>query len=354
MAFQAFHFYTNSCDDGMNLHSNLSGRSQDQNLQGPRITSENCRTVLNIKARHRGVIILNTISHRRQCRFPKKKSDSRPQSQAPPPSPRAGRGGPGQQQQPGPGLTCVAGLSSSTASKAMVENTQVLPVPDLACTMRSAKSRHRGHRRPRGAPSPAPGPSPGPPAHPGRSAPAGWPSAGPATACGTQPPPAPPAPAPTAAVTRSRTGRRESTRRACGTVPPPPPAPPRAPPSWGEEATARGAARDAPSTRAAHAHWENHPQRAVPPGGAAAADWLAGACGATDWLEGACVAADWLAGRAWPPIGWRGRAGPPVSAFREGRAASGLGGFSCFWTNVSHYPLFVPITEAVIPRCVGQ
>lgn len=126
-----------------------------------------------------------------------------------------------------PWLTCVALLSSSTASKAMVENTQVLPVPDLACTMRSGMNRHRGHRKPQGTP----GPSPGPPAHPSRSAPAGWPSAGPVTAYGTQPPPAPPAQAPIAAATRSRRGRRAPGHLAFGTGPQPPPASPRSPPS---------------------------------------------------------------------------------------------------------------------------
>lgn len=64
--------------------------------------------------------------------------------------------------QQGPALTCVAGLSSISASRAMVEKTQVLPVPDLACTMRSARSRHRsqgGRRRP---PAPRPPPNPRP------------------------------------------------------------------------------------------------------------------------------------------------------------------------------------------------
>lgn len=69
-------------------------------------------------------------------------------------------------------LTCVAGLSSSTASSAMVANTQVLPVPDLACTMRSAKSgcgsqgSAGGQGRPQGRHLPgisaAPGPTPRP------------------------------------------------------------------------------------------------------------------------------------------------------------------------------------------------
>lgn len=55
-----------------------------------------------------------------------------------------------------PALTCVAGLSSSSASRAMVEKTHVLPVPDLACTMRSGRSPHTSGGRDPPAPLPAP------------------------------------------------------------------------------------------------------------------------------------------------------------------------------------------------------
>lgn len=38
-------------------------------------------------------------------------------------------------------LTWVTGLSKMRESSAIVENTQVLPVPDFACTMRSERYR---------------------------------------------------------------------------------------------------------------------------------------------------------------------------------------------------------------------